>query len=102
MESRRADTYHLAGPVTVHQGVGGNTKYGPSDDSVGGEFIQTPCTAMCASTTCASGKEPKVAFNSGSGSRQIGVRITQLHSGDHEKKTLPLSASFSLIGRWRS
>lgn len=90
--------YHLAGPVTVHQGVGGNTKGSPPEDRVGRAVGQIHLLSGQAHVLL--GSSQGTVKNSGSGSRQIGVRA-QLHPGDQEKKLLPLSASFSISVQWR-
>lgn len=89
---------HLVGPVTVQQGAGGNTKDSRPEDRVGRAVGQIHLLSVQAHVLL--GSSQGTVKNSGSGSRQIGVRA-QLHPGDHEKKIVSLSASFSISVQWR-
>lgn len=92
-ESGGGSGCHLAGPVTVQQGVGGNTKDSPPEDRGGRVVGQIHLLSRQAHVLL--GSSQGTVKNSGSGSRQIGVRA-QPHPDDHEKKILPLSAPFSI------
>lgn len=84
-------------PVTVHQGVGDNTKDSPPEHRVGRAVGQIHLLSVQAHVLL--GSIQGTVKNSGSGSRQIGVRA-QLHPEEHEKKILSLSASFSVSVQW--